>query len=374
MSKQTRILGRRVLIALFCLYLGVMALLYVVLPKRDFSENEKRVLAKMPALTATTVTDGSFESGFESWMSDHVPGRDALVGLHALYEQVSGRNGLSGVIRTKDDRLLATPAALNEADLVKKCGRINKLAANTGLPTALMLIPENGYMHGDVLPSPHAAYRDDEAAALVAENLEGVEFIWPVDRFDALSAAELYYRTDHHYTSRGAYEACRLYAERTGLAMPAMETYAVERVEGFHGSMYAKAGLWNIPAETVELWQSPATADVTVSFDDRDPAHSLFFREHLAEMDKYPVFLDGNHALVTIDTGNEGERLLMVRDSFGHCFAPFAADCFSKIVLVDLRYYHKPVTELAKAEKIDRILVLYGMDTFMTDSNFGWLK
>ena len=88
MSKRSRLLGRRVLIALFCLYLGGMAALYVVLPKRDFSENEKRVLAKLPALTASTVTDGSFESGFEKWMSDHVPGRDALVGLHMFDDYV----------------------------------------------------------------------------------------------------------------------------------------------------------------------------------------------------------------------------------------------------------------------------------------------
>ena len=374
MSKRSRLLGRRVLIALFCLYLGGMAALYVVLPKRDFSENEKRVLAKLPALTASTATDGSFESGFEKWMSDHVPFRDALVGLHALYEQASGRNGLSGVIRSTDGRLLAAPAELDAEDIARKCGRIDKLAAATGLPTAVMLIPENGYMHEGVLPSPHATYKDAEAARLVSESLKNADFIWPEERFAELSGAELYYRADHHYTSRGAYEACRLYAEKTGLPMPARETYRVETVEGFHGSMYAKAGLWGTPAETVELWQSPATEDVTVTFDDRDPAHSLFFREHLAEMDKYPVFLDGNHALVTIDTGNEGERLLLVRDSFGHCFAPFAADCFSKIVLVDLRYYHKPVSKLAQQEKIDRILVLYGMDTFMTDSNFGWLK
>ena len=366
--------ARNLLIALFCLYLGGMAVLYAALPKRGFSENEKRVLAKMPALTAASVADGSFESGFEQWMSDHVPGRDALVGLHALYEQLSGRNGLSGFILSRDRRLLAAPADMDAADLEKKCGRINKLAAATGLPTALMLIPENGWMHRDVLPALHDPYRDAEAAKIIADRLEGVDFLWPAERFAALSEAELYYRTDHHYTSRGAYEACRLYAESLGLTLPAASDYAVERVEGFHGSMYAKSGLWGVPAEAVELWQSPRQGDVTVSFDDRGPSDSLFFREHLAEMDKYPVFLDGNHAWAAIDTGAEGERLLIVRDSFGHCFAPFAADCFSRIVLVDLRYYRKPVSELAKAEGIDRILVLYGMDTFMTDSNFGWLK
>ncbi len=62
----------------------------------------------------------------------------------------------------------------------------------------------------------------------------------------------------------------------------------------------------------------------------------------------------------------------MIRDSFGHCFAPFAADSFHRIALVDLRYYRGSVTELAKEMEIDRALVLYGADSFAGDSNFGW--
>lgn len=374
MSRRKQILGRRALIALFCLYLGGMAALYALLPRQDYSENEKRVLARMPALTASSVLDGSFESGFESWMSDHVPGRNALVGLHALYEQASGRNGLSGVILTSDRRLLAAPAVMDAADVEKKCARISALAASTGLPTALMLIPENGYAHEGVLPALHAEYHDAEAAKRVSDALDGVDFLWPEARFVDDSAGELYYRTDHHYTSLGAYEACRIYAESLGLTLPARDAYDVETVSDFRGSMYAKAGLWGIPAETMELWQSPELQDVTVSFDDRESASTLFFREHLATMDKYSTYLDGNHARVTIETGREGENLLLIRDSFGHCFAPFAAECFSKIVLVDLRYYHKPLGDLARQENIDRILVLYGMDTFLEDSNFGWMK
>ena len=90
------------LIVLFCAYIGAFSILYIVLPKQDFSENEKRVLAKFPEASFAAITDGSFESGFETWLSDHVPGRDALVGVNALYEQASGRNGLGGVIDGDD--------------------------------------------------------------------------------------------------------------------------------------------------------------------------------------------------------------------------------------------------------------------------------
>ena len=363
------------LIILFCGFLGLFAVLYIALPAKEFSETEKRVLARFPEVSPRTVFDGSFESGFESWLSDHVPFRDALVGLHARYELASGRNGLSGVILGGGERLFAAPGALSPDDIARKCARINAFAETTGLPTSVLLIPESGYLQADALPALHAEYRDAELAELVRAQLaDGIDFIWPEDDFRAHADEQLYYRTDHHLTSLGAHEAWRLYADSLGLDCLDKDGYEVESVPGFYGSMYSKSGLWSIAPDDVELWRSKSLGAVTVSFDDREAADGLFFPEHLADMDKYPVFLDGNHGLVIIETGHEGENLLMVRDSFGHCFAPFAADGFARIVLVDLRYFRRPVSELAAEQAIDRVLFLYGADTFMSDTNFGWLK
>lgn len=363
-------------IALFCAFIGLFAILYIFLPHKDFSENEKRTLAKFPTVSLSSILDGSFESGFESWLSDHVPGRDALVGLHSYYELLSGRNGLNGVILGKDGQLFAAPEKMDAAGLTNKCSRISALAETTGLPTSVMLIPTSGYMHENDLPMLHAGYHDAEVASTVRTSLgDSVPFIWPESPFRQMSDVELYYNTDHHLTSRGSYEAYSLYAQSLGLTPVDHSDFDVESVSDFYGSMYSKAGLWNLEPDSVEIWRSKNLGNVTVSFDDRDSADSMFFVEHLTEMDKYPVFLDGNHALVTIDTGRtEGEDLLIVRDSFGHCFAPFAADHFKSITLVDLRYYRRPVSELAKEMGIDRILVLYGVDTFLTDTNFAWLK
>ena len=364
------------LIALFCGFIGLFGLLYILLPKADFSESEKRVLAKFPDLSPAALFDGSFETGFEDWLNDHVPFRTGLVGLNAAYEQASGRNGLNGVILGREQRLFAAPEPFDAEAIERKCARINSFVQTTGLPATVLLIPESGYMQEGALPKLHAAYSDAALADTMQKALDAdIDFLWPETDFRALDAGALYYRTDHHLTAYGAYNAWRLYAERLGLQTDAPETYAVERVPGFYGSMYAKAGLWHVAPDDVELWRSERVGQVTVSFDDREPAASLFFPEHLEEMDKYPVFLDGNHALVTIERpGAEGESLLIIRDSFGHCFAPFAAEQFKRIVLVDLRYYHLPVSALVEAQGIDRVLVLYGADTFLTDTNMGWLK
>ena len=363
------------LIVLFFAFLGLFAILYFTLPARDFSENEKRVLAAFPEASPEAVFDGSFERGFEAWLTDHVPFRDALVGLHARYELLSGRNGLSGVILGSGDRLFAAPEALNPEDISRKCARVNAFAKGAGLPTSVLLIPESGYIQSDALPALHAEYKDAELRALVTENLDPeIDFIWPEAALRSPSDGPLYYRTDHHLTSLGAREAWRLYAGSIGLECLDAEDYDIETVSGFYGSMYAKSALWSVSPDDVQIYHSRAHSAIKVSFDDREPSDSLFFPDHLRSMDKYPVFLDGNHGLTVIETDQPGENLLMVRDSFGHCFATFAADGFARIVLVDLRYYRRPVSDLIESNDIDRVLFLYGADTFMSDTNFGWLK
>ena len=363
------------LIILFFGFLALLAILYIALPARDYSESEKRVLARFPEVSPETILDGSFEHGFEAWLSDHVPFRDALVGLHARYEILSGRNGLGGVILGRGRRLFAAPEALDPDDIAQKCARINAFAKKAGLPTSVLLIPESGYIQDKALPALHAEYRDADLKALVSENLDpSIDFIWPEAALRSPSDGPFYYRTDHHLTSLGAREAWRLYAGSIGLECLDADGYDVETVPGFYGSMYSKSALWSIAPDDIQLYHSRAQGTVRVSFDDRDPSDILFFPEHLRDMDKYPVFLDGNHGLTVIETDGQGESLLMIRDSFGHCFGTFAADGFARVVLVDLRYYRRPVSDLIDSQGIDRVLFLYGADTFMSDTNFGWLK
>ena len=67
----------------FCAILGIMGALFVVLPEKDFSETEKRYLADFPKLTWASLSSGQWGNDIETYMADHIPGRDVLVGLNA---------------------------------------------------------------------------------------------------------------------------------------------------------------------------------------------------------------------------------------------------------------------------------------------------
>ena len=126
----------------------------------------------------------------------------------------------------------------------------------------------------------------------------------------------------------------------------------------------------------VEIWRSKSLGPVEVSFDDRESSDSMFFESHLGEMDKYPVFLDGNHSIVRInnpDALNKG-TLLVVRDSYTNCLGGFISESYENVILVDLRYYKKPVSELCAEENVDRVLICYSLSNFLSDKNIIWLR
>ena len=94
--------------------------------------------------------------------------------------------------------------------------------------------------------------------------------------------------------------------------------------------------------------------------------------ENLQKLDKYTVFLGGNHPLVRIENPNRTGKLLVIRDSFSNCLGGFLAESFGEVTMVDLRYYKQPVSLLA--EDSDRILVCYGLKNFLTDQNLVLLQ
>jgi len=186
---------------------------------------------------------------------------------------------------------------------------------------------------------------------------------------------EYYYRTDHHWTSLGAYRACNTYMDALQRPFPAEDEFRVERVDGFQGSTYTRSALWSISAEPLELWHGPS--ELLVSNSDSDTVQdSLFYRQRLEESDKYTVYLDGNHSIVRIDNpamAGQG-KLLVVRDSYCNVLGGFLAESYESVILVDLRYYKNPVSQLYAELGCDSLLVCYSLSNFMTDSNIVWLR
>lgn len=366
--------------AFFCLFLLIMMLLFFLLPKKDVSPQEKRVLQAAPQFSWNNLKDGSFGKNVENYLSDHFAGRNFWVGLNAYFNLYTGRNGTNGVYKAQAGYLIQTPITFNQENLKKNLDRFADFAEITGIPTRLLAVPSTGYILEEKLPAAHVSYHDGEILKQTAASLRGkISLIDPAPLFfsQSKSGRPLYYKTDHHWTSYGAYLAYTQFCTAAGIGPLSESDFQIETHSGFYGTTYSRSGLWLEQPDEIALWKPSGTRLVQIEENNRTvkAQETLFFREHFSEMDQYPVFLDGNHSLVRILNPDGGEKkLLLIKDSFAHCFAPFLSAHYGEIVMVDLRYYHAPLSTLVEEEGIHETLFLYGVGNLVNDDNSIWLK
>ena len=362
-------------VGLFCGFLAVMMVLYLVLPKATFSEREKRQLSEMPLLNWENLSSGQFGSDMETYMADHMPGRNFFVGLGAYYDLLSGRQVSKDIYLAENGRLVEAPAVWNQAQIDKNMKYIQKFANNLEIPVDLMIVPSAGFMLQDQILGLHDAYLDDQ----IIENIYAIAEDGQIGTVDLLTAFRqdgsvetLYYRTDHHWTSYGAYRAYHTYLRHLGQTPVGANIFYVEAKPGFLGSTYSRSALWLTESETLDLWYG-SQLTVTIGETTYD---SPFFQDRLQEADMYTVFLDGNQPLVRIrNEANVGKgKLLVIRDSYSNCLGPMLAESFEEVVMIDLRYYKLSASQLCAQEGFTNVLVAYSLSNFMTDSNFPFLR
>ena len=349
----------KIFTGLICLFFLGMSLLYLVLPKREFSPLEKHYLTQAPTLTAQNLLSGGFGDEVEDYMADQMPGRDAFVGINAYYERALGLQK-SKDIWVLDDKLVRRPVTADADTVARRAAVVERFAQNQSTPVTLSLIPSAGWAAGD------SAYEDE---ALIEE-------IYDAAKADAISLTdtfrgnpELFYNTDHHWTSQGAFEAYRVLM--TALEKPAEESYTVETYDHFRGANYASSCLWLTREETLEMWHA---GEITVNPGTETAHDGVFYPAQLESFDPYTVFLGGNQPLIQLYNPAGSGKLLVIRDSFSNCLGGFFAQSYEQVTLVDLRYHKRPVSELLAEGDYDRVLVLYSLENFLTDQNLPLLR
>ena len=364
------------LIGLFCGFLAAMLLGYLFWPKKTFSENEKRYLATPPRLTWDNLVSGEFSEDAEAYAADHILFRDFFVGVQAYYDALSGRQTAKDIFIAKDGFLFERPEAVKESAIEKNMQAISGFADTVGQEVDLMLIPSAGYVKNYLLNGCYPPYQDQRILSLAYQNAG--KWVRPADVFELLLAhkkEDIFYRTDHHWTSYGAYLAYCDYVSGKGKTPVGREAFSIISSEGFFGSTYSRSALWLTRPDTLEIWDSGAHPSVYI-LDHQASYDSMFFLDRLKEADQYTVFLDGNHSLIRIHNEQaKGQgRLLVIRDSFSNSLGPFLALSYEDVVLVDLRYYKESISKMVREEGFDDILVEYSINNFVSDESIVFLK
>lgn len=376
-------IGKYIPAVVFLIFIYGMALWFLFSPKTDYSSSEKRYLQKFPDANVEKVLSGEFGSEFETFFADQFPQRNTWVGLNAYTTLAEGNNGASGVYNCKNGYLINKPVSTDN-NLDKNVGAVVDFAKTIDAPTTVMLVPSTGYIADDVLPTFHDKYNDDEDISKISSTLskDKIGFVDLRERFKSeyKNGSQLYYKTDHHWTTKGAYTGYQELCKALGITPIDDSTLKKDSYPDFYGTTYSSSGFWLTPPDNIEIWSNPKNSDKNISVKITEGANvktsgSMYFTDHLKEDDKYPVFIDGNHALTEItNTNAKNGTILLIKDSFSHSLAPFLAENYSKVVLVDLRYYKESVSQLVSTYNPEQVVVLYGIDNLATDTDIVWLK
>ena len=360
------------LTALFCAFLGGMALLSLLLPKKSFSELENRYLQKAPTLSfSSVVVNGKFMEEAEDYVSDHIAGRDFWVALKAWSERLSGKRENEGVYFGKENTLLNQVSAPDETQLGQAMDFLNLLAEQSPVPTYFGVIPTSAAIWQDRLPEG-APTADEES---VIRELAGESRAQTVDIYGALAVhaeEDIYYRTDHHWTSLGAFYGANAILSAMGREPLDLADYTPITVsDSFYGTIFSTSGVRWVPPDSIEAYVTEDGVSVT-SYPKGEPEPGkLYDASYLTKKNQYAYFLGGNQPLCVVRSGKPGAegKLLLVRDSYADSLTPFLTERFREIHLIDLRYYRASLQDYIRENGIDEIMVLYGYSNFTTDRN-----
>ncbi|MBD5150607.1 MAG: hypothetical protein HDT18_09670 [Oscillibacter sp.] len=355
--------SQRVTAIIFCVFLAGFGLLHIILPDRTFSPVENRNLAQLPAFSWSALVSGDYTAGLEEYLEDQFPLRDGWMGLKNRYEYLLGRREFHGVYLCGD-------ALIHKIEDTSRAGQnigyIQKLTELTDIPVYVGLIPTAAEVWKDRLPS--GAENFDQAAYLeqVRESVPGAVWVDIAGALDGHAAESVFYHTDHHWTSLGAYYGYTALLSAMG-ETPAPLGTAQTVSEDFYGTLYSTSGVHWLKPDSMERYISGE--GVTVEDVHGGETHGLYVDSFLAEKDKYASFLGGNAPLYIVRSPQAASdrKLLIVRDSYSDSLAPFLSQEFAEIHLLDLRYYRTSVAQYAADNGIDQIFVCYSVENFVKD-------
>ena len=362
---------------IFIILLFLVMIINVIVPDQEKSELENRALEQRPRFNLTTILSGDFMEQWEEYLSDQFAGRDTWRSLKVSLDRLGGARKENDIYIGKDGQLMEDIEVPDDGRLEANLTAIRDFAETyEDIPVTMMLVPDAACILNDSLPA-FVRVEDQRQMFSMAERKLGDTVNW-VDTVSILNnhkSEKLYYKTDHHWTTQGAFYVFQDAAETLGIEGDVSDDFVSYTVtDSFNGVLAASSGVGLDEMEQIDIYApTGGDDDVVVNYvDEGRKTTSLYDSSKLETRDKYGVFLGGNTSVVDIRTVSTSQkRLLVVKDSFADCFIPFLAPYYREIVVVDPRYYSGTMQDIMDSYRITDALILYSGNTFFTDNNIS---
>ena len=408
MREKCKALLRYPLVLLFFAFLVIYALADSAVNDRKESELENRTLAQKPTLTVSnllaTEENKKFSYLYEQYINDQFLGRDGWISLKSRAESLLLKVENNGVVYGDEGTMYQKfftlqNAATSGLQIEANINALSTFAARHPGLAKVMIVPSADTILTSLLPAGAPFVEEGPWMEQIADALgENADLLDLTDTFSAHADEYLFYRTDHHWTTLGAYYGYLDYAAAVGKTPLSLDGLTAEVVEDFFGTLYSKSKQYNAVADQLTYYPG-LDAEMTIlqlvdpetrqAVEDAYAAGSmseadyqkladrtvnLYETDKLAVRDKYAMFLYGNNGFCRIAGSGEG-KLMIIKDSYANSLIPFLLNNYAQIDVVDLRYLRDAtVDELIEREGYDDLLVLYNFQSFSSDTNLVLLN
>ena len=344
--------------------------------QRTYSPVEKRELQTRPEISITKVLDGRFQKKYESYLRDQFPGRDHWVSFQTDMELFMGKNEIHNVYIGKNHYLLEhyTEKEFDPQQISKNLQALEKFVgkAKQNADVHVMMVPTKSWILREKLPAFAPHYKEQKFYDALQQKLEKEDVLISVEPvLDAHKEEEIYYRTDHHWTTLGAWYAYEQYTKAVGGDLQRAQGKKKFRCisKDFYGTTYAKIN-YARQADKIEIYEPADKLRVVYNMGEKK-TKTLYDVSFLKTADQYSVFTGGNQAVLEITGGiKNGKTQLLIKDSFANSILPFLAEDYEKLVVVDLRQLNVSGDRLLEMFSPTDILILYNSAQFAQDKEF----
>lgn len=352
----------------------IIIILNFIWPKQIFSQEENRMLATVPSFSLESFIDGKYLNSMNDYINDHFAFRNFYLKLNSWWEvNVLNKKENNGVYIGNDGYLFEKIDNVDIDNTYKNAEVIDTFAKKMkakNIPTYFLLIPNSIYINSDKLPDnvipPDQEYTINE----VYNRTNNCININIVDKLkEENKKIELYFKTDHHINSNGAFVIYSEFCRQTGKKIIDINEFEVRTLTNeFLGTFDSKAQILGQEKDTITVYENEINTDIKEAIYDKETTNSLFNEEYLSVKDKYSYFLNGNNSKAVIKTKvNNDKKLLVIKDSYAHIMSQFLCEEYSEIHFLDPRYTNFDYEDYITENGITDVMFLYNVSTFEKD-------
>lgn len=342
---------------------------------KEFSDNENRMLQQKPRFTFDRLFEGRYTKKYEKYKVDQIVGRDGFIKVKTKVDSLLGKNIENGIYKGKDGYLIENFEKPNKEYLKENIEAINKFSnKHSDINQYMLIAPNSVNILSDKLPKFAPTYDQNKYLKELDKEINSkVKFIDVSNALRKHKDEYIYYKTDHHWTTTGAYYAFLDFANKAGMNVES-DNYDKYRVSNnFYGTLYSKSG-YKVAPDQVDVYIPKDKNDESIVEykEEKKKAPTIYNSKALNKKDKYEVFLGGNHPVVDIKTTSKSDKtLLLIKDSYANSFVQFLTPYYKEIIMIDPRYYYEDIEKLIKEKNVTDMLYLYNANTFFNDSSLS---